>query len=447
MDALSNFTNRLSLALGLAPGSIGSILAAILVLVIGYFIAKAISGLVRKLIRESGLQTRVDRGARGRRVDVAGLIGKLVYYILMVLVLIIVLDILDFDRALAPLENLVGDFFSFLPRLIGAVILAFAGYVIATLLGELAGLTVRGIEGLGDRLGFTDRVDWGNVARQVVFFVVFIPILIGAIDVLGIEAISRPATRMLERILDYLPKIFGAAIVLAVFYYLAKFVSEFVGKLLAGVDADAFFRRVGLSRVAGRTSLSGLVRGLVFFFIMFSGVLTAVDVLDFDQLAVILYDVFDITLQILFGLLVLALGNAIATFAYEATAESQGSTFLASIARWAVLGLFLAIALRTMGLADDIVNLAFGLTLGALAVAFALSFGLGGREAAGRHMEDFLSKLRRESGSKSRLITGSSTSPSSSSSSSSSSTTGGGTSGGQLPPQMPPRTGDTPPVV
>ena len=50
--------------------------------------------------------------------------------------------------------------------------------------------------------------------------------------------------------------------------------------------------------------------------------------------------------------------------------------------------------LRAMGLADDIVNLAFGLTLGAIAVAFALSFGLGGREAAGEHMQHWLSQFR-----------------------------------------------------
>ena len=137
MDAISDFTTRISLALGLAPGSIGSILAALLVLVIGYFVAKAISSLVQRLVVETGVQQRVDQGSRGRNVNVARLIGKLVYYVLMVLVLIIVLDILDFDRALTPLENLVGDFFSFLPRLIGAGILAFAGYIIATLLASL----------------------------------------------------------------------------------------------------------------------------------------------------------------------------------------------------------------------------------------------------------------------------------------------------------------------
>jgi hypothetical protein len=55
--------------------------------------------------------------------------------------------------------------------------------------------------------------------------------------------------------------------------------------------------------------------------------------------------------------------------------------------------------LLAMGIADNMVNLAFGLTLGALAVAFALSFGRGGRKAAGRQMEYWLFKLHWESSS------------------------------------------------
>jgi len=47
-----------------------------------------------------------------------------------------------------------------------------------------------------------------------------------------------------------------------------------------------------------------------------------------------------------------------------------------------------------MGLADDIVNMAFGLTLGSIAVAVALAFGLGGREAAGKQLEYWFNKMR-----------------------------------------------------
>jgi hypothetical protein len=70
--------------------------------------------------------------------------------------------------------------------------------------------------------------------------------------------------------------------------------------------------------------------------------------------------------------------------------------FLAGMARYTILALVLAMGLRAMGIADDIVDLAFGLTLGAVAVAVALSFGLGGREAAGKQMDIWLARLRGE---------------------------------------------------
>ena len=74
--------------------------------------------------------------------------------------------------------------------------------------------------------------------------------------------------------------------------------------------------------------------------------------------------------------------------------SGESAAALAGVLRAAILGLVLAMGLRAMGIADDIVNLAFGLVLGAVAVAFALSFGLGGREAAGKQMEHWLSNLR-----------------------------------------------------
>ena len=398
VEQVQAFLAGIGSALGLAPGVFGSIIGAVIVLVVGYLLAKALSGLVRRGIDATGVQARIDRGRRGS-VHIPRLVGKLVYYLLMVIVLIIVLDILGIERALAPLENLVDNFFAFLPRLIGAAAIAFAGYVIAKLVSELVGLAVGGVEGLTERYGLADTVDWANLARQVVFLVVFIPLLIAAIDVLGLATISAPLTEILRDFLDAIPRIIGAGLVLAVFYYLAKFISGFVRNLLVGVDVDGFARRVGLAVLIGNTtSIAQVASGVVFFFVVFSGLVTAVNILGFDDLTVLLNEMFEITLQIIFGLVVLAVGSVVAGLAYRAVRSSQNSEFLASIARYAVLALFVAIALRTMGIADDIINLAFGLTLGALAVAFALSFGLGGREAAGKQMEAFLSRFREEAG-------------------------------------------------
>ena len=100
--------------------------------------------------------------------------------------------------------------------------------------------------------------------------------------------------------------------------------------------------------------------------------------------------------QVLLGTAIIAIGFWLANLARDAIARVYGdnASGVANIARFAILGLVLAMGLRAMGLADDIVNLAFGLTLGAVAVAVALSFGLGGREAAGRQMEHWLSRIR-----------------------------------------------------
>ena len=73
----------------------------------------------------------------------------------------------------------------------------------------------------------------------------------------------------------------------------------------------------------------------------------------------------------------------------QCSSDSPNAPRLALAARVVVLALAGAMALRQTGLADDIVNLAFGLTLGAAAVAFALAFGLGGRDVASRTLEDW----------------------------------------------------------
>lgn len=128
---------------------------------------------------------------------------------------------------------------------------------------------------------------------------------------------------------------------------------------------------------------------------MFGGVVSALEKLNLSELSGMLSNVMQLGGQIFFGLVLLIAGNFIAKFVAEYF-ESTGAKGMASIARFAVLGLVLAIALKSMGIADDIVNLAFGLTLGAVAVAFALSFGLGGREAAGKQMEHFLGRFRND---------------------------------------------------
>jgi hypothetical protein len=81
------------------------------------------------------------------------------------------------------------------------------------------------------------------------------------------------------------------------------------------------------------------------------------------------------------GGVILIVGNFLSSIAHQKL-KATGSGGLANIARVAIIGLVLAMGLKAMGLADNIVNMAFGFTLGSVAIAIALAFGLGGRDAA-----------------------------------------------------------------
>lgn len=136
---------------------------------------------------------------------------------------------------------------------------------------------------------------------------------------------------------------------------------------------------------------------MVFFAMLFATV-EAANRLDFIQVESLVGMFIQFGGDVLLGVAILVVGFWLANLAYQTImrASSNEAVGMAGIARFAILGLVLALGLSAMGIADDIVNMAFTLVFGAVAVAVALSFGLGGREAAGKQMEYWLSKLRKE---------------------------------------------------
>lgn len=176
-----------------------------------------------------------------------------------------------------------------------------------------------------------------------------------------------------------------------------KFLANFLEDLFRSLGLDSAAEKIQIHNMIGANqSLSKIFANLIYFFIVFFGIITAVEILGLSRLTEILNEILEVTGQIIFGLIILAIGNYISLLIYKTMVKSSNNTFIAGVIRWASLALFLAIALRTMGIANEIVELAFGLIFGAIAVAVALSYGLGGREAAGEHFKDIVKKMRSE---------------------------------------------------
>jgi hypothetical protein len=123
------------------------------------------------------------------------------------------------------------------------------------------------------------------------------------------------------------------------------------------------------------------IGNVIMFFAMLTAATAAVNTLGIEIISNIFAKVLEFGGGILIGGVILLVGYFLSTVAYNKL-HQYGSAGIANIARIAILGLVLAMGLRAMGLADNIVNMAFGFTLGAVAIAIALAFGLGGREAA-----------------------------------------------------------------
>ena len=100
--------------------------------------------------------------------------------------------------------------------------------------------------------------------------------------------------------------------------------------------------------------------------------------------------------QVVLGLIIFGIGLFLANLA-ASTVRASGANqagLLALAARVSIIVLAGAMALRQMGLADDIINLAFGLLLGSIAVAVALAFGLGAREIAARELGEWVQSIK-----------------------------------------------------
>lgn len=369
------------------PGVVG----AILVLIVGWLFAI----LVRKIVHGLMKKTEWDERLLGNTiVDTNKFIANLVYYILMVIILLIVLEMLGVSYVLDPIRNMLNEFLGFIPNILAGLAIIFIGYIIAKFISNLVKMAGSFFDRLANNMGFKETDKLVYFIQQIVFFVIFIPFIIQGLNALHLEAITNPANNVLHQMLDSVPNIIGAVLIISIFVIGGRFITSFVKDLLANIGMDNVAEKLKLNNVLGSQKLSSIVANILFYFMVFFGVISGVEMLGLERLAEVLHTILNLSGNVLFGLIILVMGNFLGSIIHKSMSASDGNSFVAGIARVAIIGLFLAIALRTMGIANSIVELAFGLTLGAIAVAVALSYGLGGREAAGEHMKKILKRFQ-----------------------------------------------------
>ena len=161
---------------------------------------------------------------------------------------------------------------------------------------------------------------------------------------------------------------------------------------------DRLLGRLGLKFKRGEGGSTGsgseLIGHLVVVAVMLFAAVEALRLLAFEQLAVLVSSFVVFFFNVLLGIVIFGLGMYLANLASRAIQSSGQSGLLATVARVSILVLAGAMALRQMNVAEDIINLAFGLVLGAAAVAAAVAFGMGGRDLARQELERWNDEIK-----------------------------------------------------
>jgi Conserved TM helix len=353
---------------------------------------------------EPSAQPGERREAMPGGVSLSQTLGEVVYWLVFLLFLPAILSTLALEGILEPVQTMLNQVLGFVPNLFAAALILLIGWFVARIVQRIVTglLAAVGVDRLGDRVGLSQVMGGQTLSGLlglVVYVFILLPVLISALDALRIEAISRPATNMLNTILTAIPNIFAAAVVLLIAYVVGRLVSGLVSNLLAGIGFNTLPARLGLgggSATVGERTPSDLVGALIMVAIMLFATIEAVRLLGFGVLADLLAEFTTLFGQIIMGLIIFGVGLYFANLAYRIVRESDVARgeLLPQAARIAIIALSAAMALRQMGLANEIVSLAFGLVLGAVAVAVAIAFGLGGREIAARELQGWVQSAR-----------------------------------------------------
>lgn len=379
-------------------GIVTQVVAAVVILAVTWILALVVKRVLTALL---GKVKFFERQA-GSGEDLAASLGTIGSLVVWLFGLIAILNLFDLTQAVAPIQDLLSSVLAALPGVLGAGLIFFVGLVLAKIVRELVEVALRSVgadnwlstnsgtramSNSGTRAMSSSSAEAGNgsetkvsqLAGQLVFVVVLVMVSISALQVLGIRAISEPATAMLSLILNAIPSILAAAILLGIGYLISRVVAPVLEKTLRGLGTDRALAEVGVAREGASASTFAARLAQVAIMLFFA--VAATRALGFPEITNILDNVLTIAGRVLFGAAIIAVGVLVANV-LSRLVSGQGGQLL----RYGTMVLFAAIGLQFMGLADSIITLAFGSLVVGGALAAALAFGLGGRDAAARQL-------------------------------------------------------------
>jgi len=206
------------------------------------------------------------------------------------------------------------------------------------------------------------------------------------------------------KITAFLPALIGAIIVFVAGWIIARLVKLAVEKLLKLVRFDKASEKAGVQEFLKKGDIvrspSEIIGSLVYWFAMILVIIASLDALGLPIVSDLLNSIFLYIPNVVAAIIVLVLGfllgNLLSAVVRTAASNAglKNAEGLGKIALYAIVFFSGAIALIQLGIGEEIVDSAFVIAFGALALALALAFGLGGRDAAAEYLKRWLEEKK-----------------------------------------------------
>ena len=378
--------------------AIWSVIKAILFLLLGLVVALIASKLLVKLIAKiQGKLNKKEKNEENQEL-VRKFVGKLSFLVIFLLFVPGIFQALGISEMSTPILNVLNVVWAYLPKLIAAAIILWIGFLIAGLVRDLLIPVFNKIKlnRLQEKAGIEVKpsAKLSNTLAYIVYVLILVPIIITALTVMDIETVSQPAIGMLNKIFAYIPSILAASVILIIGIMVAKLAGGIVEHLLAATGLDAKINKL-LEGKASDFVLSKVVGIIVNVVLVIFFAVESLNVLKLDVVTKIGGSIIGYLPYVLAAVLILLACYVCASIAVKAL-KKNGHDLGAIFAKSAIYVLGGFMILNELGVANTIVNAAFIIVVAAFGVAFAVAFGIGGKEFAGKMLGKLSDKFEKK---------------------------------------------------
>lgn len=364
------------------------------------FVAAGLSSwLVTKLLKLIKLDKKFDKWGinEGQLGTSMKFVGKLVYLIVFLLFLPNALEAIGVTSVSGPINGFVTAFIDYLPNIIAAVILVYVGILVAQILGQIVSVLLKKtkIDSLIKRVDNEDKkiVLLSDVLVRILMGVIILVTVVAALGVLDIKAISEPAIGIVNSIFGAIPSIILAVVVVTVGIFVASLACGLLYNVLIATNFDNVVKKVlPQLKVSATKIVVNTVKTVIVIFIAAQGI----EALNLSILTMIVTEIvayLPLVVKAAVILLVAFIGaNMLEAVIVKANANAAK---LAKIVKVGIFTLAGFMILSQLDIASTIVNVAFIVTISAIAVSFALAFGLGGKDFAKKTLDRVDDKIEK----------------------------------------------------